>query len=347
MVITHTFKEVIFMQDLAKQIYKNSLVADIAIGFEPEVNMPIKQKWETLNTFISSGHQFLSLAVATDATTLEQTILYLAKIHAYIEIHANKFLLVKTVEDILKTKAENKLGLGLMFQGINPVNNDLAMFDIYYQLGLRSMILTYNVRNGIGDGVAEKTDIGLSQFGFQVIQKMNQVGMLIDLSHTGYKTTMEAMEASKQPVIFSHSNAYEVFAHVRNLKDDQLQLLAKTGGVVGVNGIGALLGDQKATPQKYFEHIDYIAQKIGTEHIAIGSDLIYFPDFIDEFLQSNTKMYPETYIKQLSENNQWSSLQPQQLIEVVEIMLQHHYPEEKIKGILGENYLRVAQQVWK
>ncbi len=333
------------ISEKALNLYQQALLCDLMMGFEPEIE--VSYKWDVLDRYSKAGFNYVSLAVATDATSLEKTVQYIAAQTAHINSAPDKYLLVKKPEDILRAKAENKLAVGFMFQGTNPLHKDFNMIDLYYQLGVRSMILAYNIRNPMGDGVSEAHDAGLSNLGKNLIKKMNQTGMLVDLSHTGYKTGMEAMELSEQPVIFSHSNAYNVYAHPRNLKDDQLKAVAASGGVIGINGLSGILGDDNNSLQNYIRHIDYIAQLIGVKHISLGTDLIYFPEIFDEFMKNNAIFYSNHYTKAFRPITEWNNIQPEQIIEIVELLLQRGYSDADIKGILGENYLRVIKQVWR
>ncbi len=332
----------ITISEKALQIYQQAIITDLAVGFEPEIEYP--HKWAALDTYLAAGINYVSLHIATDATSLERTIQHIAFINEKIKKNADKYLLVKTDEDIVRAKTNHKLGIGFVFQGTNPIDKKLEMLDVYHQLGVQSMILSYNVRNAIGDGCVEKLDAGLSIFGRKVVERMNQVGIIIDGSHTGRKTSLDAMAISSAPVIFSHSNVDKIYPHPRNLTDEQIKACAATGGIIGINGIGIILGDANASAEKYFAHVDYISQLVGPEHVAIGSDQIYFPEYIEDFLANNNVMYPPNgYAKANSEKNNWTSRKPEQLIEIVELMLQHGYAESAIKGILGENYLRVMR----
>ncbi len=329
----------------AKDIWQNAIIANLALGFEPEIEYP--HKWQALQKYQEAGLSYISLHVATDATSLERTIITIASITEKIKGKPEYYRLIKSCEDILQVKSKKQLGICFVFQGTNPIAKNLDMIDVYYQLGVRSMILSYNVRNAVGDGCAEQTDSGLSKFGIKVIERMNHVGMLIDCSHTGYKSSMDAMIASKAPVIFSHSNVHAIAPHPRNLSDELIKTCAATGGVIGINGNGVLLGDENAAPQKYVEHIDYIAQLVGVQSIALGIDEIYFPEIMDEFLTSNSVMYPQDYSKATKPKEGWNCIHPYQLVEIVEILLQRGYSEVDIENILGKNYLRVVQQVWR
>jgi membrane dipeptidase len=173
---------------------------------------------------------------------------------------------------------------------------------------------------------------------------MNRVGMIVDGTHTGHRTTMDAMEVSTAPFIFSHSNAYGVFPHYRNIKDDQIKACAKSGGVIGVNGLGEFLGDDAASSKAMFKHVDYIANLVGPTHVGFGTDYVLDVDGFWEWVKVNPFMWPENegYVRQFSKFSQ-----PGQLLEVVELMLAAGYADNDIESILGGNIKRVCEAVWK
>ena len=242
----------------------------------------------------------------------------------------------------MKAKQENKLALGFWFQGSTPLANDINLIETYYTLGIRHILLTYNTRTSIGDGILEKNDAGLSTFGYKVIEEMNRVGMLIDMSHGGIKTSLDVIEASEDPIIFSHSNVQGVNPHIRNLTDEQIKAISKKNGLIGINGMGIILGVEEPTTQKYLEHINYICNLVGSvDNIAIGLDLVYFNEMLPIFFEKSGFNYPKGYLGSMK------GLQPEQVDEIVETLIHAHYSDEDIKKILGENFLRVASKVWK
>jgi membrane dipeptidase len=171
---------------------------------------------------------------------------------------------------------------------------------------------------------------------------MNRVGMLVDCTHTGYRTTMDAMEVSTSPVIFSHSLARALKDHARNIRDDQIKACAATGGVIGLNGVGFFLGDNDASAGRLADHVDHMAQLVGARHLALGLDWVYFMDSMLAFYNASPDKYPEGYPPP-----PWHFIVPEQLGDIVETLLRRGYKDNDIRGILGENFLRVAEQVWK
>ena len=226
----------------------------------------------TLRRAVEHGYTLASLTISSDWEGLAGAIKAVARDRAYFLGHPDKYVLVERVEDVEAAKREGKIAILLHFQGTNPLDGDLNMVETYYKLGIRHMLITYNVKNILGDGCMEWTDDGLSRLGVAMIEEMNRVGMIVDATHTGYRTTMDMFEVSKDPVIFSHSNAAALWDIPRNAKDDQIKACAKTGGVMCINGVDIFLGDTGGLIELMVKHIAYVAELIGPENVGIGTD---------------------------------------------------------------------------
>ncbi len=254
----------------------------------------------------------------------------------------DKMLFVTRVDDIYKAKKEGKVGVGFHFQNSRPVEYDLNLIDIFYQLGVRVIQLTYNEKNMVGDGCTEITDSGLSKYGINMVKRMNNVGMVVDLSHVGYKTSMDAMEVSEDPVLFTHSNPWSVYQSKRNIKDDQIKALAKKRGVIGINAFPGFVKKNDPTLNDLLDHVDYIAKLVGTDHIGIGFD--FSQSTVEDYKYWNYDpetypMPPWIYPKNLGD----VSLTP----NFTKGLISRGYSERDIKKILGENFMRVYKEVWK
>lgn len=323
----------------AKALLESATVCDLTL---PWVTTAFKAGvWDR---YSRSGFTFVSLTLGNDTNWISDTISHIAAESARITQQPDKVLFVRTVDDIERAKREKKLALGFHIQGTNPFQGRLEMVQVYYTLGIRSAILAYNQKNLVGDGCHERTDGGLSRYGLELIAEMNRVGMLVDCTHSGYRTTMEAMEASTSPCIFSHSLARALVDHDRNIKDDQILALAKSGGIIGVNGMGFFMSsDGSATTEALCRHIDHIAELIGPQHIAIGFDYIVNGEEFRSFYEANKDtMYPTGY-----PGWPWQYLPPETIGQLTETLLQRGYTETEVRGILGENFLRVARKVWQ
>jgi len=272
-------------------------------------------------------------------------IKWIAEVRRFISDRSEEMVLCQSVADIDRACSENKLALIFHFQETRPFQNDLNLVGLYYDLGVRHALLAYNAKNAVGDGCAERTDAGLSRWGIQVVEEMNRVGMLVCGTHSGYRTTMDAMEVSTAPFIFSHSNAYSVHPHYRNIRDDQIRACANSGGVIGINGLGEFLDDHEATSESMFKHIDYIANLVGPQHVGLGLDYVRDVDaFWQNWVVGNSYMWPENEGRVRTFSR---FAQPEQVYELTDLMLRHDYTETEVRAILGENFRRVASEVWK
>lgn len=321
-------------------IKSKAIIADIAMDFLPEVEHP--NQWHVLDRYADTGFTFLNIALAGDLTSLDSAIHYIARQTKKIQSKLDELIIVNSVNDIIQAKRENKLALGLWFQGATSLAKDINMIEIYYKLGIRQILLAYNSRNEIGDGILEKKDAGLSAYGYRVIEEMNRVGMVIDMSHAGINTSLDVINASKDPIVFSHSNSYSVNPHVRNLTDEQIKAVAQKQGLIGINGMGLILGENKPTVDKFVTHIDYICNLVGTtDNIALGLDLVHFQEMLPLFFEKSGLTYPKGYLGSMD------GIQPEQIDEIIEELLSRQYSDSDVDKILGQNYLRVVTTVWK
>lgn len=183
-------------------------------------------------------------------------------------------------------------------------------------------------------------NIGLTNFGKDVIQEMNRIGMVVDLTHMGYHATLEACEVSTAPVIFSHSNPNGLREHARNISNEQIKACAKTGGVVGINGIGDFLGGTSS--ELIVQNIEYVMNLVGPDHVGIGLDYVVDKQELIEYVETHPDIFPPDQIK-----DYLSFVEPEQFPEFTELLYQKGYSEQIIRGVLGENFLQVAEQVWK
>ena len=180
----------------------------------------------------------------------------------------------------------------------------------------------------------------LTDYGKQVVKEMNRVGMVVDASHMGYLASMETFETSTAPVIFSHSNPKGVRDHARNISDEQIKACAKTGGVVGINGVGDFLGDTKS--ETVVAHIEYVLDLVGPKHVGLGLDYVIDKQELLEYIENYPAIFPPDKIK-----DTLAFVEPEQFPEISELLLAHGHNEEVVRGILGENFMKVAEEVWK
>ena len=216
--------------------------------------------------------------------------------------------------------------------------------DILFRLGYRVIQLTYNRRNLLGDGCSERVDGGLSKFGVAVIERMNKLGMLIDLSHVGPKATMEAIEFSKVPVSFTHANAKALCDHFRNKSDEALKAVAKRGGVIGINVISSYIQTREGVKpdiEDYYAMMDYVVNLVGVDHVGIGTDIS--PNWSAEEIRKTFEVYPELTGTEAHLDGLDSLIYFRDLAKGLS---DRGYSSQSIRKILGENWLQLFRTVW-
>ena len=266
----------------------------------------------------------------------------------HIEAHSDLLLKATSVADIHRARADGKLALFYLLQNTTPVHKDLARVDMLYALGLRSLQLTYNYQNYVGAGCRERGDYGLTRFGHDLIEKMNDIGMLIDTSHANMTTMAEAIRASQQPTIISHTACAAVYTHIRNTTDANLRLLAEHGGVVGVCQIRPFLTDDRSDDNVrfYFDHIDHAVNVAGIDHVCIGSDRDHR---IIQNTEEELRILLEEEGAQLSAAD-WPLFMPamngpHRMGVVWDGLVQRGYSEDQVEKIMGWNLYRVYEDV--
>jgi membrane dipeptidase len=190
------------------------------------------------------------------------------------------FVRATAVGDIERAKREGRGALALSTNGVplpqqwESVQDELSLIRVFHQLGVRMMHLTYNRRNMIGDGSGEKSDAGLSDFGRAVVAEMNRVGVLVDVSHSGPRTSLEAARASEKPMVVSHAACKALNDHFRNKPDEVIRAVAETGGLMGVCAVPRFLGGA-GDLNTLLDHVDHVVKVVGANHVAIATDFSY------------------------------------------------------------------------
>ncbi len=191
----------------------------------------------------------------------------------YIARHPDLLLKATRADDVLKAKSSGRLAIYYLTQNSTHIGRDLDRLDVFYSLGQRCLQLTYNHQNWVGAGCKERTGAGLTEFGHQMVEKLNSIGMLIDLSHASQATMMDAIAASRDPVHISHTACMAVYENVRNTSDESMRALAQKGGLVGICQIRPFLtASRKDNLDAYFQHLKHAISVAGVEHVCIGSD---------------------------------------------------------------------------
>lgn len=208
------------------------------------------------------------------------------------------------------------------------------------------MLFAYNINNNACGGCHDE-DSGLTKFGSNVVEEMNKLGMIIDCSHVGKKSSLQIIEKSSKPVIFSHSNPLNLCNHERNIDNDQIKASADSGGVIGINGMGIFLGNNDVSEYTFADHICYIADLVGPEHVGFGLDwkpLNISTSNLSSILIGNPTYWPKGN-KYDTKNIQLFS--PFQLPKLIQILKNRGWDEDSLINFLGKNFERIAKEVWQ
>jgi membrane dipeptidase len=288
-----------------------------------------------------AGITAVTLNVGFGEQSVADHVRMLAQFRHWLGERPQLYRLVDGVEDIFEAKKSGQLAVCFDIEGMNAIEDQLSLIQLYYQLGVRWMLIAYNRPNRAGGGCQEP-DEGLTEFGRKAIDEMSRVGMILCCSHTGYRTAREAIDYSPGPVIFSHSNPRALRDHPRNVPDDLMRACAARGGVIGINGIGIFLGENDNSTETLVRHIDYAVQMLGDEHVGIGLDYVYDTKELDEFVAKMRTTFPRTCYE-----GSPRMVEPERIPAVIEALLAKGYDSTSMSRIFGGNLLRVARQTWK
>lgn len=331
-----------------RQFHENTCVIDLV--------SPLIAKEQYISSYSKGGVNIIGATLAVNDDCLK-TMCTISEWLVRFRRLSSEITHVLHIQDINRAIEQNKVGIIFHFQNSTPLDDKIELVEIYYTLGVRVMQLTYNRKNAFGCGCEEEIDTGLTVEGQELIAEMNRVGMVIDLSHTGYKTSLEAIDYSNQPVILSHSNATKLCPSARNVPDELIERIAKQNGVIGLNAFPALVSKKSMQPNlaELIDHVDYIANLVGIDHISLGLDY-YTGQWPYEDTETSLKNY-NSFIKR----GVWNPKNypppphkypidletPDKIANLTYQLFERGYSEENVKKILGENILRVFSETWK
>lgn len=328
------------LDDKIRSILDSEVIWDAHSGFMPDPAADLNN----LRIWREAGVDYLSIDVGFDLLSWEATVATLASFRHWIMARPDDYALVKSADEILAAKAQRKLAVTFDIEGMNALNGRIEMVEFYHRLGVRQILFAYN-RNNLAGGGCHDDDTGLTPFGRQVIDEMNRLGMFVDVTHTGYRTTMDVMEYSDRPVIFSHSNPKALCDHGRNITDEQIKACARTGGIIGVVGLNRFLGEGRTDSERLADHLEYLIDRAGPSHVGIGLDYAFPVEIegIDDIIASNPHFWPKSEYPE----GETTYSSPGQMAELVEVLLRRGQPERTVRGVMGGNFMRLAREVWK
>jgi membrane dipeptidase len=322
----------------AAAFYRESLVWDMVFPLEPWCGNDL----DALARHRQAGFHHVSLTVAGDNHNIGEAVQRIGAARREI-LARDELMLIESLDDLETARTSNRLAITLHCEGSRCFERNLDMVETFRALGIRHNLLAFNQTNSAGGGCAEKFDGGISNFGRSLVQEMQRVGMLVDLSHTGQRTSLDALELATRPMVFTHSMAAAVHPHFRNLSDEQIKACAASGGVIGMSSCSEYMGDAACANEALFRHIDHIAELVGADHIGLGLDFVFDPAALNAWIRTRPEEWPGT------DSPDWAGFAyavPEQIPALAGLLLDKGYPASAVRGILGGNWLRVCGAAW-
>lgn len=330
--------------DAADKLHSESIVIDAVC--------PLASRSDYLDWYREGGVTVLGPSIAS----IESARVTLERIAVWHRLFRERgdLMLVQRAADIEEAKSSGRLGIFMHLQGTDPLEDSLDLIDLYKALGVGVIQLTYNVKSRVGDGCEERTDCGLSRFGLRVIERLNEARVIVDCSHTGLRTSLEAVEHSKAPVVLTHSNPASVHPCARNVSYELIDAIARSGGVVGLCGFpGMVSAGVSPSLDDFIGHIDAIVERVGIDHVGLGID--YYTGQAGVASDGDAL---RSYNRAV-QSGIWGSAYPppphrypagietpRTLQNLTARLLERGYALADVKKVLGENWLRLMRSVW-
>ncbi len=335
----------------AIDLVNRSLVIDmlgvLKIDFRPEAYADPLSPAE-IAAFRASGITGFHNAIGTGGPDVrEETLAFLAGWMGFAARNSDLFSVVDTAADLDRAKAAGKVAV---IMGIQNAAHFRGPEDVktFYQLGQRCSQLTYNSQNLLGTGATDRVDGGVSDFGASIIAAMNEIGMLVDVSHCGDRTTLDAIEISAKPVAITHSNCRALNDHPRLKTDEAIRKLAAKGGVMGITGVRNFVSKTEPTTVEHIvDHIDHVVKLVGIDHVGIGSDsdLNGYDDMPADQRKELMGMYKASYaFRDKLDTDGFDH--PKKIFDLTEALIRRGYSDAAIEAVLGGNFRRLLGSTW-
>ena len=306
----------------------------------------------------SSGLTAVNLtvgALGSGADVFEQTFKTIGLWEREIDAHPDVLMRIKSAADLERAKESRRLGLIYGFQDATPLGDDPGRVELFSHFGVRVIQLTYNRRNLLGDGCLEAANAGLSRLGQQVVERMNELGVLVDLSHCGHRTTLDGIAMSKRPVAITHAGCAAVADLPRNKTDEELRRLADKGGVMGIYFMPFLRTQGQPMTADLIRHIEHAVDVAGEDHVGLGTDggisqIELTPEFIQhhqEDIQNRRRLGISAPGEEEDVYTFLPDLNTPRRFETLAALLRERgHSQARIEKILGGNFARLFREVW-
>lgn len=289
-----------------------------------------------------AGVQMVSLNVGYGEMSLSEHLTVLSAVRAWLLDRPDQYQIVSEVADIDEAAQAGRLAVAFDVEGVRPLDGSETTLEDFYSLGVRWMLLAYNRNNWAASGIHDD-DQGLTPEGRQLIRRMQSIGMVVCLSHTSERTCEAAFDTAQAPLVFSHSNPFGIEAHPRNISDALIKRCAETGGVIGINGLELFIGKGRTNAAGFADHLTYVADLVGPEHCALGTDYVFDLDGLNQEKASMASSFPAG----CGYEADTVCTAPEFLRELPGELSSRGWHENEIRDALGGNWLRIAEVCWR
>jgi membrane dipeptidase len=336
----------------ADGLYRRALVLDANSGPPYHGKLPLSQA--ELDMARASGVNVVKLSLGGINEGFEKTVGEIANTMRAIELHPAYFLQVRIPDDMERAKREGKLGIIFSFESAEMLEGEIENFDLFRNLGVRVMQLSYNRKSPFAAGVLEPDAGGLTLLGREAVARMNAIGITVDVSHANAATVSDVLAASIKPVVMTHTGCAAVYAHPRNKTDEQLRALANKGGVAGIYDLPYLTPSPKQpTVDDYMAHMEHALKVAGEDHVGVGSDVELEPfDTTPAAMAEFNKTQEERRKAGLAAPGEDRPLYvigmntPRRIEVIADQLLKRGYPMRVAEKVIGANFVRVLRETW-
>jgi membrane dipeptidase len=277
----------------------------------------------------------------------EDALQFIAAWSGFAGRNSDVFALVGRADDIPRAKARRKTAVIMGLQNAEQFRESKDV-RAFYEIGLRCAQLTYNSQNLLGSGSTERVDGGLSDYGVEIVKAMNEVGMLVDVSHSGERTTLDAIEASPRPIAFTHANCRALNNHPRTKTDEAIRKLAQKGGVMGITGVRMFVKDRDPTTiEDIVDHVDHVVKIAGIEHVGVGTDadlMGYDHMPADQYAQLKASYKASYAFRDKIDTDGFDH--PRKIYDLTAALLRRGYSAANVQAVLGGNFYRLLSATW-
>ena len=339
------------VSDATRQLYASSLILDCNSS-PPVERLPLTQA--DLELVRGSGVNIIKLTLGGINDDFAHTVASIAQVQQLIELHPQYFTAVRNAADMARAQHEHRLGIILSFESVEMLGGQLSSFEVFRNLGVRVMQLSYNRTSPFAAGVMAPKGGGLTALGHEAVREMNRLGVAIDVSHANPATTADVLASSSQPPVMTHAGCAAVHVHPRNKTDEQLRALAAKGGVVGIYDLPYLTpSPRQPTVDDYMAHLAHALEVAGEDHVGIGSDVGIAPlDTSPSGMADTERELKERRAAGLSAPEEdrppyvIGLNTPRRLEIIADRLLKRGYSAGVTEKVLGANFARVFTQIW-